>query len=532
MGTSFTITVNPVNDAPTMTQPADMQIDEDAAGQTVSLTGITPGPVDEAGQTVAITATSSDPTVIPDPTVTYAGGPTGSLKFTPVANANGTVTITVTVRDDGGGTDTTTYTFNVIVSAEPDAPVMDTSFTPMLPPIKIPIPKNTFPTGAPIGTLVAHVTDNDPGAAKGVAITGLDTKDGTWEFTVDGGAHWNAMPTVSATSALLLVEDGLTQVRFNPHKLAKGIKPFTKGFADLTYRAWDQSAGTAGQLVDPATVATAVSSQSERAWVAVGKTLPTVDSAGHPLLKPIKEDVRQSPALTVKKFLGLLAKETDPTRVFGIALSGTTGTGSWEFNTGKGGWQPLGAVTDTSALLLRPTDRVRFKPGKDFDGDARLTYHTWDMVTGTFGTLANATGAGFSAASETAIMDILAVNDAPVLDTTPSPTFGSVQPGQTTSAMTVSALLNGAATDVDSTSIGIRLLSGTGGTWEYSLNGTDWVKVTKPVFLAPTAQLRFTALATAKPSTATLKFKAWDQFSAKGAVSKASESATATILSL
>src|SRR5262249_28284956 len=157
-----------------------------------------------------------------------------------------------------------------------------------------------------------------------------------------------------ATSTLLLADDGQTQVRFIPHKLAKGIKPFTKGFADLTYRAWDQSAGTAGQTVDPATLPTAVSAQTERAWVAVGKTVPTVDADGHPVLKTVREDAKVSAALTVKTFLGLLAKETDPTRVFGIALSRTTGTGSWEFNTGKGGWQPLGAVSDTQALLLRP----------------------------------------------------------------------------------------------------------------------------------------------------------------------------------
>jgi len=188
-------------------------------------------------------------------------------------------------------------------------------------------------------------------------------------------------------------------------------------------------------------------------------------------------------------------------------------------------------VSDTSALLLRPTDRVRFKPTKAFDGDATLTYHTWDMLTGTFGTKVDATAAGFSVQTETAIADVIAVNDAPVLDITPNPTLGSVRPGETTQPMLVSALLGTAATDVDSPSIGIRIVAWSGGTWEYSLNGTDWIKVTRAVNLVPTAQVRFTALPTAKSgATAKVTYKAWDQSGKPTAFSRLAEVATVTIL--
>ena len=84
--------------------------------------------------------------------------------------------------------------------------------------------------------------------------------------------------------------------------------------------------------------------------------------------------------------------------------TGAAGTGEWQFNTGKGGWKPLGAVSDLQALLLRPTDRVRFLKGTTFNGHADLTYHTWDMAGGIFGTKVDATGAGFSLATETAIV--------------------------------------------------------------------------------------------------------------------------------
>ena len=113
---TFHITVSPANDAPTIDPIANQSITEDDPLQTINLTGISAGPADEAGQTVSITATSSDPLLIPDPVVQFAGS-TGTLTFTPVANANGVVTVTVTVSDNGGGSDTTVYTFQVNVAA-------------------------------------------------------------------------------------------------------------------------------------------------------------------------------------------------------------------------------------------------------------------------------------------------------------------------------------------------------------------------------------------------------------------------------
>ncbi|MFM7057438.1 MAG: beta strand repeat-containing protein, partial [Planctomycetota bacterium] len=95
---TFTITVTAVNDAPTLDQPGNVTIDEDAAEQTVNLTGISAG----GGETqpLSITATSSNSAIIPNPTVIYSSAdPSGSLKFTPTADQSGSVVITVTVTD-------------------------------------------------------------------------------------------------------------------------------------------------------------------------------------------------------------------------------------------------------------------------------------------------------------------------------------------------------------------------------------------------------------------------------------------------
>jgi len=95
------VTITAVNDSPVLDKPADLTINEDAAQQTVNLTGIGDGDP-ELSQILAVTAISSAPGRVPNPAVTYTSPNTsGILKFTPVANANGDATITVTVTDNG-----------------------------------------------------------------------------------------------------------------------------------------------------------------------------------------------------------------------------------------------------------------------------------------------------------------------------------------------------------------------------------------------------------------------------------------------
>jgi hypothetical protein len=531
---TFTFTVNPVNDKPTIGTIGDMTIPEDNGLTMANLTGISAGPANESAQTLTITATSSDTSIIPNPSIQYTqGSTTGTLSFTPVANAHGPVDITVTVNDNAGGTDTVTTTFHLDVLSVDDRPLIDTSFTPLLPAIlKNPLPKGGVITGVPISTLLAHASDPDGGTTMGIAVTGFDTKNGHWEFTIDSGTTWTTFPAVSDSSALLLDNNAATQIRFIPNVKPKGkstIKTFSKGFADITYRAWDESDGntTVTPLVDASNPADlAFSAQTEHAWVVVGKATPVIDFDGHPVLKPISLTAKGSAAYAVKSFLGLLAKETDPTKTnFGIAVSGTTGTGTWQFNTGKGGWQAVGTVDDTQALLLRPTDKLKFVPAAGFNGDAQLTYHTWDQTSGTFGTKVAATGTSFSTATEKAI-----ANAAPIM-TAAHPTLPSVAAGATSAPVTVATLLGTSASDVEQAALGVYVSAPKGGTWEYSTDGVKWTKITKPIYLSSTTQLRFTALATAKTGAkATLSFKAWDMtLLSTATLSKAADKITVVI---
>ena len=120
---TFTVTVSVVDDPPTLDAIADpAAINEDAAPQTVNLSGISAGPGDTA--TLTVTAQSSNPGLIPHPTVTYTSpNPTGSLAYTPVVDTSGSALITVTVSD---GVLDIQRTFTVTVNPVNDAP----TFTP------------------------------------------------------------------------------------------------------------------------------------------------------------------------------------------------------------------------------------------------------------------------------------------------------------------------------------------------------------------------------------------------------------------
>ncbi len=121
---TFVLTVNAVNDAPTLAAITNRVVNEDAALQTVNLSGISSGATNEA-QTLVVTASSSNTNLVPSPAVNYTNAnPTGTITFTPVANANGTATITVSVNDGGASNNFVTRTFTVTVNATNDPPTI------------------------------------------------------------------------------------------------------------------------------------------------------------------------------------------------------------------------------------------------------------------------------------------------------------------------------------------------------------------------------------------------------------------------
>ena len=122
---TFTVTVNPVNQAPTLNAIGNLTVNENAGLQTVNLSGISSGAANEV-QTLTVTAASSNPALVPNPTVSYTSpNTTGSLTFTPAANGNGSATVTVTVNDGGTSNNVVTRTFTVTVNPVNQAPTLN-----------------------------------------------------------------------------------------------------------------------------------------------------------------------------------------------------------------------------------------------------------------------------------------------------------------------------------------------------------------------------------------------------------------------
>ncbi|MDB5914996.1 MAG: hypothetical protein JWP22_3671, partial [Ramlibacter sp.] len=176
-------------------------------------------------------------------TVAQVNAALSGLTFTPAANYNGGATLTLVTTD---GTLTDTDTVAITVTPVNDAPVLDGSAV-------LALAGQNEDSGAPsgaVGTLVSAlvggISDVDSGALQGVAVTAAVTTNGSWFYSINGGASWQVLGAVSATSARLLAADAATRVYFQPNANFNGtIDPA------LTIRAWDQTSGSNGALANP-----------------------------------------------------------------------------------------------------------------------------------------------------------------------------------------------------------------------------------------------------------------------------------------
>jgi subtilisin-like proprotein convertase family protein len=109
---SFVLTVNAVNDPPTISNISDQST---TAGTAVGPIGFTVGDVETAAGSLILSGSSSNPTLVPDGNIVFGGnGSSRTVTVTPAANETGTTTISVIVTD---GTLTAADTFVVSVSS-------------------------------------------------------------------------------------------------------------------------------------------------------------------------------------------------------------------------------------------------------------------------------------------------------------------------------------------------------------------------------------------------------------------------------
>ncbi len=457
---SVTVSISAVNDAPvladtalTLTVAEDAGAPSGAVGSPVS--AFTGGVTDvDSGASKGIAITGSDETngtwyyttnngstwtavgtVSNTSALLLADNANTRLYFSPGANFNGTSSGALTVRawdqtsgaagskvstaSNGGTTafSSATDVVDVTVTAVNDAPVL--------------VPQgliyNTAEGAAPITSTVAtligsSVTDVDSGALSGVAIFGMTGSGGTLEYSLDGST-WLSAGALSSSNALLL--RSTDQMRFTPDSNNGGT-------IQVSYRAWDQTTGSAGSKVDVSVTggSTAFSSASDVASCTIASANDAPVLADTALTLTVAEDAGAPSGPVgspVSAFTGGVT-DVDSGASKGIAITGSNETnGTWYYTTNNGStWTAVGTVSNTSALLLadNANTRLYFAPKANYSGSstAALTVRAWDQTSGTAGTKVTAASNGgttaFSSATDTINVTVTPVNDAPVFAAT------------------------------------------------------------------------------------------------------------------
>ncbi len=220
--------------------------------------------------------------------------PTARVYLQPTANTSGTSSITFRAWDastginggtlaatPGGGTtafSTAIDTAAIVVNPINDAPTLDASKSPVVATVN---EDPGVPVGA-VGSLVSDLVDFatppgqidnlgdiDSGALPGIAVVSVSAGN-TGYYSLDGGASWQLIGTVDATSSRLLAADAATRIFLQPAPNATG------GVAFL-FRAWDRTSGSNGALAasTPNGGITAFSSSSD---IANGAVTPVNDA--------------------------------------------------------------------------------------------------------------------------------------------------------------------------------------------------------------------------------------------------------------
>ena len=122
---TFNITVNPINNAPSFTKGADQTDNEDDGAQSISNWATAIGDGDPEVQTLTFNVSNNNNALF---SVQPAISSTGTLTYTPAANANGPAVVTVTLSDDGSDVPpnentSAAQTFNITINAVNDAPI-------------------------------------------------------------------------------------------------------------------------------------------------------------------------------------------------------------------------------------------------------------------------------------------------------------------------------------------------------------------------------------------------------------------------
>ena len=305
--------------------------------------------------------------------------------------------------------------------------------------------------GFALTNITRLIGDDDVNSLRGLAVVGVSTQNGSWEYLLDGRT-WEIIPSnVSISWALLISNTEGNRIRFIPNL-------HFNGETSITFVAWDAS-NTDSMLPAEAVERNATNNTavdillfnltsldgefanaeskslndpySNTTLTVTLQVLPVNDAPILPLtpisLTTILEDDYTSQGDPVSVLLQF-TEDVDEMDERGVAIiDADQENGTWEFSENGGmTWQFFASPSSDMALVIasQPADqfRVRFVPDVNFNGVACFTYLAWDMtdsvLSGTYTVNLTAFDGGMSSysnQSNTAVLVVQPVNDSPTI---------------------------------------------------------------------------------------------------------------------
>ncbi|MCP4091369.1 MAG: hypothetical protein GY746_16495, partial [Gammaproteobacteria bacterium] len=480
---------------------------------------------------------------------------THRIRFVPNADWNGTSTFSFRAWDKSSGTtgqtgdasigghdlafSETEAAASITVNAINDAPVLDDTQSPALTSAD---EDDTDNNGDMVGGIITDnsITDAD-GAIKAIAVTIVNNINGIWQFSTDNGTTWVNFSDLTGAKDYFSGEARLLDIT---HRIRFVPNPDWHGTTNITFRAWDKSSGTPGETANASTGGgtSAFSQVTDKADIEVKPVndAPVLDDTASPSLTAIDEDDISDGNSVGEIVVSGSVTDRDGFPTESVAVTGIDNTnGKWQFSTDNGAtWKDFsaetGANTDISgaAVLLDEDSRIRFMPADSWNGASAFTFRAWDMSIGEPGKTADAGEGGgtspFSSAADDAVIEVNALNDAPVLDDTATHVLTPVDEDDAdNNGNTVAEIVaDESISDIDSSpaeAVAVIEVDNANGKWQFSVDGSAWADFTgeaglyadisdKAVLLDDTYRIRFMP----DPDwngTATFIFRAWDMSS-------------------
>lgn len=423
--------------------------------------------------------------------------------------------------------------------------------------LKVQIGHNTFYmdnlviTNTPLADTTAPLFENSTPSTSNVSATSLDlTTDidegGTAYYVVvaDGATAPNAEEVKAGTAS-----GGASAVASGSQAVSTGGFSHTFSLSGLTastaydiYVVAEDDEGTPNlqASVTKVDVTTAAPPNNPPTVTGAPSDIITLneDTQGNIDLSAVtfSDDDGDTLTVTLTASAGTFAAPADGSSV-GSGVTETLNSGS-----GSNVITLVGSTADINTYL-NTASNIQYTGAENASGENAATI-----------TITASDGKGGNLASNPVVnLDITAVNDAPMLDNSGSPTLATIDEDSPSNTGTlVSEFLGKSLEDADasdSQGIAVTAVDNTNGTWQYSTDGTNWSSVgtvsdSSALLLASDDELRFVPNADYNGSAA-VNYRGWDQTSGTAgnkvdvstnggttAFSTATESASVTINSV